>query len=245
VAAILNGHAVIIGHSKYVFRNVKQQCAGWRVSPRPRKASDDEIFAATAKTMTTRGPAQLTLADVAAEAGLTAGALVQRFGSKRALLLALMERFGGSTAETFAALRGAHASPLAAIHAYGECMAQMATSPAALANSLAWLQQDLTDPDFHRFTLQNARATRRELASLVAAAIAAGEIASTDTSESLARAIDTTVTGSLMAWAIHREGAAARWIRHDLDALLRPYLPSSRRRGATARRKPSARRARR
>jgi AcrR family transcriptional regulator len=216
------------------------------VSPRPKKASDDEIFAAAAKTMTRRGPSQLTLADVAAEAGLTAGALVQRFGSKRALLLALMERFGGSTGETFAALRAQHPSPLAAIRAYGACMAQMASSPAALANSLAWLQQDLTDPDFHRFTLQNARATRRELHRLVVASIEAGEIASSTDADALARAIDTTVTGSLMAWAIYREGAAARWIRHDLDMLLQPYVsPAARGGGAGDRRRSAARRPRR
>ena len=60
------------------------------------KVSNDEIFAAAQRAMTRRGPHELTLADVAAEAGVSAGRLVQRFGSKRALLLALAERFAGS-----------------------------------------------------------------------------------------------------------------------------------------------------
>jgi AcrR family transcriptional regulator len=75
------------------------------VSPRPRKASDDEIFAATYRAMNRLGPGELTLAEIAAEAGLTAGALVQRFGSKRALLLSLAARHAASAGELLAGLR--------------------------------------------------------------------------------------------------------------------------------------------
>ena len=56
------------------------------MSPRPRKVSDEAIFAAAHKVMGQLGPAQWTLADIAREAGITAGAVVQRFGSKRELL---------------------------------------------------------------------------------------------------------------------------------------------------------------
>src|SRR5207237_435542 len=59
------------------------------MSPRPRKASDADVFATAARVMSRRGPAQLTLVEIAAEAGLTAGALVQRVGAKRGLCLAL------------------------------------------------------------------------------------------------------------------------------------------------------------
>ena len=90
----------------------------------------------------------LTLAEIAAEAGVTAGLLVQRFGSKRALLLALSERFSGGTAQMFAQLRTIHSSPLAALRAYSDGMAHLASSPAALARNFAYLQIDLTDPDF-------------------------------------------------------------------------------------------------
>jgi hypothetical protein len=39
---------------------------------------------------------------------------------------------------------------LAAIRLYAQCMAQMGGSPAAFAHHLAYLQIDLTDPDFFR-----------------------------------------------------------------------------------------------
>jgi AcrR family transcriptional regulator len=194
------------------------------MSPRPRKATDEEIFIAATRVMSRLGPAQLTLADIAAEAGLTAGALVQRFGSKRALLLALSERFANSTAAMFTALRAADPSPLATLYAYGACMAGLGATPDALAHNLAWLQQDLTDPDFRHYMLIQAQASRRQLRKLVDQAVSAGEIRRSVDPAGLARAIEVTVGGSLMSWAVHQEGTAAAWVQHDLAALLEPVL---------------------
>ena len=84
------------------------------MSPRPKKATDDEIFTATTRVMSRLGPHEVTLADIAAEAGLTASALVQRFGSKRALLLTLSERFAHAAGPLFAG--AARRRPLTASH---------------------------------------------------------------------------------------------------------------------------------
>ena len=214
------------------------------MSPRPRKASDDEVFAAALRMMAELGPQQITLADIATEAGLTPGALVQRFGSKRALLLALSEKFAHSTGAMFESLRAAAPSPLATLYAYGDCMAQMGDSPEALAHHLMWLQQDLTDPDFRRFTLLQARASRRELQRLIAAAVAQRLLKQTVEAGSLARAIEITVGGSLMAWAVYQEGKASSWVRHDLDSLLGPHLTTRARRHDQGRRPRAAKHAR-
>ena len=125
--------------------------------------------------MSRLGPSELTLAEIAKEAGLTAGALVQRFGSKRELLLALSNRYSGGTTEMFEQLRGAHRSSLAVLRAYAECVAGLATSPAALARNLSYLQLDLTDPDFRTHLVKQARASRVELRKIIETAIAAGE----------------------------------------------------------------------
>lgn len=211
------------------------------MSPRPRKASDADVFAATLRVMARRGPADLTLADIAGEAGLTASALVQRFGSKRALLLALAEQFADGTAALFAGLRERHRSPLATLYAYGDCMARMGESADALAHHLSWLQQDLADPDFRHYTLRQARATRRALHQLVEDAKTAGELVRTVQAAALARAIEVTIGGSLMAWAVHQEGPVTDWIRQDLDALLRPLAGTVPRRGARVRQSRAAR----
>ena len=191
---------------------------------RPRKVSDDDVFMAAQRAMSRLGPGELTLADIAREAGVTAGLLVQRFGSKRELMLALSERFSGGTAEMFAALRQAHRSPLAAIRAYSDGMAHLASSPAALARNFAYLQIDLTDPAFRAHLSKQARATRLELQRLVRDAIAANELRPATNPRQLARTIEAVVAGSMMSWAFYQEGTASKWMRHDLDAILKPYL---------------------
>ncbi|MBA4160308.1 MAG: TetR/AcrR family transcriptional regulator [Gemmatimonadetes bacterium] len=194
------------------------------MSPRPRKASDEEIFAAAQRIMSRLGPAQWTLADIAAEAGLTAGALVQRFGSKHGLMVAMTEQLADATPMMFAELRAAHPSPLATLRAYAECMAQMGEGPGGLAHHLAYLQLDLTDPELHRHVREQARATRAEIRELLDEAAAAGELAPEVDTGALARAVEVTLSGSLMTWAFYQEGSAASWLREDLDAVLHPAL---------------------
>jgi len=198
------------------------------VSPRPRKVSDEEVFAAAQRAMSRLGPADLTLSAIAAEAGVTAGALVQRFGSKRELQVALSAAAAGSTRGFIDALQKQHRSPLAALRAYSACLAGLASSPAALSRNLAYLQIDLTDPDLRKHLLTQARATRAGLRRLIAAAIEAGEVSRKADPARLARVVDTTLGGSMMSWACYREGTAARWMRKDLDAVLAPYVTKPR-----------------
>lgn len=197
------------------------------------KVTDDEVFAAAQRVMSRRGPHELTLADIAGEAGVTPGRLVQRFGSKRALMVALSERFAGSAGPVFAGLRAAHRGPLATVRAYATCMADLAATPDALLRNLAWLQGDLADETLRGHLVENARATRRELETLLREAIAAGELRRDADVPALARAVETIVSGSLMSWATYREGPAAPWIRRDLEAVLSPWLGRAKRRPVT------------
>jgi AcrR family transcriptional regulator len=194
------------------------------LSPRPRKVSDEQVFAAAHRAITRLAPSDLTLAEIAAEAGVTAGAIAQRFGSKRALLLALARAAAESTGDFIGQLRAAHKSPLAAIGAYAECMAGLAQSPAALARNLAYLQIDLADPDFRDQLSVQARATRAGLRGLLEAAIAAGELKRGTDAARLARTVEAIISGSLMTWAFYHEGPADRWIRDDVNAVLEPHL---------------------
>jgi AcrR family transcriptional regulator len=206
------------------------------------KVTDDEVFAAAQRAMSRRGPHELTLADIAAEAGVTAGLLVQRFGSKRDLLVALSARFAESAGPVFAGLRASHRSPLATLRAYAACMAGLAPTPEALLRNLAYLQLDLADADLRGHLVANARATRQEIASLVEGAAAAGELRRDVDVRALARTVETVIGGSLMSWACYQEGAAADWIRRDLDAVLAPHLRRRRNEtGAAGTARPSTR----
>jgi AcrR family transcriptional regulator len=198
------------------------------MSPRPRKVTDEQLFTATLAVMNRVGPNQLTLAAIAREAGVTPAVLVQRFGSKRDLLLALSRRFSDGSGGMVAALGREHASPLAALRAYADCVAGMATTPAAFVRNLAYLQTDLTDPEFRRHLAEHARASRAGLGRLLERAKRAGELASNTPTARLARTIEVVLGGSMLAWVVYQEGSAARWVRADVEAVLKPYLGRSR-----------------
>lgn len=193
------------------------------MTPRPRKASDADVFAAAGRVMARLGPAQLTLADIAAEAGVTAGALVQRFGGKRALLVAFTARAADDMRAHFTALRRAHPTPLAALRAYADAFARMGESPGTLANHLAYLQLDITDPELRANTCAQADVADDALRALLADAIAAGELAPDTDAAALTRLVQALLGGALMTWALRQQGTADRWIREHLDLLLAPY----------------------
>jgi AcrR family transcriptional regulator len=201
---------------------------------RRQKVSDEDVFAAAQRAMSRRGPHELTLADIAGEAGVTPGRLVQRFGSKRALLVALSERFAASAGPVFAGLRAAHRAPLAALRAYAACMADLAPTPDALLRNLAYLQGDLADDVLRGHLVENARATRHEIETLLGEAMAAGELRRDADVRSLARTVETVIGGSLMSWATYREGRAVDWIGRDLEAVLAPWFGRPHAKGPTA-----------
>ena len=125
-------------------------------------------------------------------------------------------------------MRTQHGSAVATLRAYAACLAGLAPSPEALARNLAYLQLDLTDPDLHGQLLAQARATRASLTRLVEEAIDAGDLVSSADPATLARLVETTLSGSLMTWATYREGPAEKWLLRDLDLVLSAFLPARR-----------------
>lgn len=197
---------------------------------RPRQATDDDILRAAFRAIARLGPGRLTLADVATEAGVTAAALVQRFGSKRALLLAAAADAAGGDAYLFPGLRARHASPAAALLGLADCLAELyGASPDAVAHNLAFVHADLSDTEFHRHAVRGSQGLRAGIRGLVRDAVAAGELRRCN-SVRLADALHATLTGSLIGWAVHRTGRLAAWLRRDVRTVLDPYRASPTRR---------------
>ena len=124
--------------------------------------------------MSQRGPHELTLADIAGEAGVTAGRLVQRSAASATCSWPCRSVSPGAPVR-FRGTAGRPRAPLATVRAYAACMADLAATPEALLRNLAYLQLDLADDDAAPASRENARATRREIRALEAA-VAAGEL---------------------------------------------------------------------
>jgi AcrR family transcriptional regulator len=194
---------------------------------RPRRVEDQEILAATARVIGRLGPTRLTLADVGREVGLAAPTLVKRFGTKRQLLLALASQGAESADEWFAAVRARHRDPLEAVLDVATLMAREVESPAVLANHLAFLQIDLSDPEFHALALAQAVRAQAGYESLLADAVRQGRLEEVDVVR-LASAVNSTASGALIAWAIRPEGSAAEAVTRDVAMLLDAYRAAPR-----------------
>ena len=193
--------------------------------PRPRTISDEAILDAVLALAHRVGPARVTFAAAAAETGLSAATLVQRFGTKRELLLAADKR--GIDLWVGALNRSTAASPLSRIVEGLVLASDPAATPEQMANSVALLQLDLADPDFHAETLRGARAVRTRIASDLTAALAAGELQPDTNIAALAKLVETTYHGAMIGWAIHRESTLADWMREQVEAVLAPHRTAS------------------
>jgi AcrR family transcriptional regulator len=194
------------------------------VTPRPRKVNDEDVYAAAYRAMQRLGPTELTLNEIAREAGVTAGALVQRFGSKHALLVAIAEAVASSAGGMIQSLREKHDSPIDAIRDYAECMAAMAATPEALARNLAYLTQDVADPQLRKHLLVQSRATRKALKELLDEGVERREVSADADTKAIARTLESVISGALFSWAIYREGSAKRYLREHVETLLGPHL---------------------
>lgn len=197
--------------------------------PRPRTISDEAVLDAVLVLTNRVGPARVTFAAAAAEVGLSAATLVQRFKTKRELLLAADRRAIDLWVD--AVKSPTQASPLARVVEGLVRAVDALTTPEQVANSVAMLHLDLAEPDFHTETLRGARAVRARISHELEAARTLGELRHDTDVAALARLVEITYHGAMIGWAIHRDGPLADWMRGHLEAVLAPHRPSSHRTG--------------
>lgn len=187
--------------------------------PRPRTVSDEAVLDGVLALAHRVGPVKFTLAAAAREVGLSPATLVQRYGTKRELLLAADRR--GVELWVTPVEEADHPSPLDRIVEGLVGAVDPDMTPEGIANSVAMLQLDLVEPDFHAETLRGARRLRAALERHLQAASTAGELRDGTDVGALAKLVETTYHGALIGWALHREGSLAEWMREQLEAVLR------------------------
>ena len=192
---------------------------------RPRGIDDAAILRATVDVIGRVGPVGLTLAAVASEVGLVPGTLVQRFGSKRGLLLALAERAAEDADALLGRVRAEHKSALAAL--------------GGADRRVGWLDGHAGDvrqssgvpvhrphrpgvPGARPGGPPGSRPGRRGAAHGVPGrrAISAPE---TDVA-ALVGSVQAIASGAGLVWALDRRGSLEQRLRQALDSVLSPHL---------------------
>jgi len=191
---------------------------------RPRTVADEDVLAAAAAAVAAVGPAALTLAEIGRRAGLSPATLLQRFGSKRSLLLALARHDAQALPRHLAEAAGADAPAVALINTFGRLAAGVRTS-AEFANHLAFLMLDLTDPQFQQVTRDYAHAVEVAIDHVLDASRAAGELNPSSVDEAhLARAVHAAYNGALVTWGMTGEGHPDEEVTRQLSQLLTPHF---------------------
>jgi len=194
------------------------------MSPRPRTVQDDVILDAAIEVLGTMGPEKMTLADVGNAVGLSAATLVQRFGSKRELMLALLRHTLGGIDQRVDAAVADTASPLDALFAAITEIPRELTTNIGLGKRLAFYLLQLEDPEFHGVAVEYAERRVAGIKNLLDDAVAAGELTEgyTNTAQ-LAETVYAMTLGSMMTWSVANEGTVKAKLRRDLDLLIRPF----------------------
>ncbi|WNI18622.1 TetR/AcrR family transcriptional regulator [Actinacidiphila sp. ITFR-21] len=191
---------------------------------RPRVVADADLVRAAVTVIGQVGPEGLTLGAVARQAGVVAGTLVQRFGSKRGLLLAVADRSAAGLDELHARVRERHREPLDTLRELVVAWAEPLATPESYANHLAFLCVDLTDPEFHERALAMHRRQRAAVGSLLGEAAAAGRLRPATDPEELAGTVLALTSGAGLMWALDRAGGLPQRLRDAVDTALRPHL---------------------
>jgi AcrR family transcriptional regulator len=179
---------------------------------RPRKISDERLTGAAGAVIGRVGPG-FTLADVAAEAGVSAGTLVHRFGSRQGLLLAMMRTAIDAEApavpdDPVTAIRETLVARYAPLDDAG-------TAP----NHLAQLAADLGDVELRGHLADLHAAIEAQVRALVGkAALPAAPSAAV-----AARVLTATADGTAIHWSTRPAGSLRRRLRTDLDAILNAW----------------------
>ncbi len=198
--------------------------------PRPRTVSDGEILAAAAVVIGEIGPDRLTLGDVGRRVGLAPATLLQRFSSRRELLLALA---GHDVDAVPARLRTAASAPGSLLDALVAALVDTASqidSPARFANHLAFLLKDLADPDFQAITHRYGAGVTAAIRDVLAAAADRGELDADADVDAVAHLVHVVYNGALVTWGMTSSGQPADRVGQHLRQVLAPYRAAGGRR---------------
>jgi AcrR family transcriptional regulator len=163
-----------------------KRSTGTRDVGRPRKFSDEDIFAAGHLVLRRDGLAAFSMENVAHELGCTRQALVRRFESRQHLLLAAIDAAADKITSDYGRFRESFDSPLAALRARmvlpPNSRPEEQISVQEEANLLAYIISSSTDPEFGQRFSRLRRVAQQEVEGLLRAAIDEGELAPVDVS---------------------------------------------------------------
>ncbi|WP_370969681.1 TetR/AcrR family transcriptional regulator [Amycolatopsis sp. cg9] len=184
---------------------------------RPRSITDERLLSAAETVIGHCGPG-FTLAQVAAEAGVSVGTVAQRFGSKSGLLQAMSRRATRRAVEQMRECAERVPDPVDGLRAAAVAVYAVLGDAEEAANHLGQLGVDIGDPVLRSLLGEHFTAVEEELRRLVLAA--APSLPHAPSVPRAARAVLGVINGVSIDWSIRPHGRLADRLAEDVDAVL-------------------------
>jgi AcrR family transcriptional regulator len=176
--------------------------------PRPRRISDEAVLEGAMRVISRTGPAEFTLAAVAAEVGIAPPTLLQRFGDKRGLILRALAQDNGEFADAIAAAPATRGR--ASVIALFQLLTPDIQDPDLLGIGLLWLREDFRDPGLNALARARWNLLREAVAERLPPLPVAPQLA--------AQLIEAQWQGAFNQWGFFREGRLPDFVAAALDA---------------------------
>jgi len=175
---------------------------------RPRRISDEAVLAGALRVMFRTGPAELTLAAIAAEVGIASPTLLQRFGDKRGLILRALAQDNGAFAAAIA--QAPRARGRASVIALFRLLTPDIDDPEVLAPGLLWLREDFRDPALNALARERWNMLREAVTRRLPPLPISPQLAT--------RLIEAQWQGAFNQWGFFREGRLPDFVTGSLEA---------------------------
>jgi AcrR family transcriptional regulator len=179
--------------------------------PRPKKITDGDVLEVAGEIVSRGGPTALTFAAVGERAKLAPATLVQRFGTREAMMRATLLRLWDQLDEATAAADAKH--PIDAEGAIA-LLVQLSVGYAApgddddMAQGLLLLREDFRDPVL--------RARGAAWGEVLAGALGRRLTPDPAAQETLGRLMASQWQGAVLWWGFNRAGALRHYLRREL-----------------------------
>ena len=183
----------------------------------PKKSIEDaEVLEKALLVISELGPENFTLADIGKAVGLSPATLMQRFGTKHALLIQAAKHVPNKMKAEKGQLKN---SSLAWDE---ELIELLSETPEGLrtrqeiANSLGLLKLDMIDPQLHPIARQLFEELRAQIQELLEQGKAKGQLPPNADANELAWQLDALRHGLVIQWTLSGEGTLQDWLRKGL-----------------------------
>ena len=167
-----------------------------------------------------KGPETFTLADVGKVVGLAPATLMQRFGSKRALLIQAAKHVPAKLKEDLEKLKAKGLSWDEELMMLLEETPEGFGTRQDFANSLGLLKLDMVDSELHPIARELMERLRTRIKELLERAKAEGQLSTKTDANALAWELDALRHGLVIQWTLSGEGSLREWLQQGLNSYL-------------------------